>query len=75
MIKNNGVFYRFFNSQMSHVMNASQAISFSLNERKIAHEIRLWDSDFNKGKSGGYKSLTEYKLKVFYGKFGTLFIK
>ena len=75
MIKNNGVFYRFFNSQMSHVMNASQAISFSLNERKITHEIRLWDSDFNKGKSGGYKSLTEYKLKVFYGKFGTLFIK
>ena len=74
MIKNNGVFVRFFNSQMSHVMNASQAISFSLNGKKIAHETRLWDSDFNNGKTGGYKSMTEYDLKVFYGKFGTLFI-
>ena len=74
MSRNNGVFFRFFNSQMSHVMNASQAISFILNGRKEAHEIRLWDSDFNDGKIGGYKSMTEYDLKIFYGKFGTLFI-
>ena len=75
MSKDHGVFFRFFNSQMSHVMNASQAISFTLNERIIAHEIRLWDSDFNNGKIGGYKSMTEYDLKLFYGKFGTLFLK
>lgn len=75
MSKNNGVFFRFFNSQMSHVMNASQAISFTLNERIMEHEIRLWDPDFKNGKIGGYKSMTEYDLRLFYGKFGTLFIK
>ena len=75
MSKNHGVFFRFFNSQMSHVMNASQAISFTLNERIMEHEIRLWDPDFKNGKIGGYKSMTEYDLRLFYGKFGTLFIK
>lgn len=75
MNRNNGVFFRFFNTRMSHVMNASQAISFTLNENIVAYEIRLWDPDFNNGNIGGYKSMTEYDLKLFYGKFGTLFLK
>lgn len=75
MERDNGVFFKIFNDQMDHAMNASRAISFLLNNQEPSYEIILWDSDFNNGKIGGFKSLTLYDWGKFYGKMGTLFKK
>ena len=70
---NRGVLFRFYNNRMRHVLNATQAIEFIMNDNRISHEIRLWDSDFNNGKTGGYKSFTDYDLEQFFGKMGVLY--
>ena len=70
---NRGVLFRFYNNRMRHVLNATQAIEFIMNDNRISNEIRLWDSDFNNGKTGGYKSFTEYDLEKFFGKMGVLY--
>lgn len=65
-----GVLIRLYNDQMRHVFNVSQAIEFVINNNIKSHEIRLWDSDFQNEKKGGYKSFTDYDMKKFFGKMG-----
>ena len=80
MSKNNGVLFRFYDdpcdehNNVAHVMNATRAIQFSINGIVKENEIQLWDSDFNKGKIGGYKSFLEFAKPLYY-KMGYLKIK
>jgi len=72
MDKNRGVFFNFSPSEFEngHVVNASTAIQFSIDNQVKAHEIRIWDSGNDNGKPGGYRSLLFYDLNKLFGKYG-----
>ena len=81
MSKNNGVLFRFYddpfdrnNQIINHTMNASRAISFSINNGPEKHEVILWDSDFIDEKVGGYRRFLEFAEHLYY-KMGILFKK
>ena len=80
MSKGNGVLFRFYDdpqdnfNKVSHVMNATRAIQFRINGIVSENEIQLWDSDFNNGKTGGYKSFLEFATPLYY-KMGYLLRK
>ena len=77
MNRNCGVFFNFYNKSIKgHVVNATTATQFILNDKTLAHEIRIWDSGLdNNGQVEGYKSLLFYDLNKLYGKFGVFHIK
>lgn len=81
MSNNNGVLFRFYddlldknNQIINHTMNASIAISFSINNGPEKHEVVVWDSDFINGNVGGYRSFLEF-ASHFYYKMGILWKK
>ncbi len=81
MKKDNGVLYRFYddpkemNNTISHTMNASRAIRFTMNNEILKHEIQVWDSGLVNGKVGGYRSFLEFAGGNLYYKMGILFKK
>ena len=77
MNRNCGVFFNFYNENINgHVVNATTATQFKLNDELKGHEIRIWDSGLdNNGNVEGYKSLLFYDLNKLYGKFGVFHIK
>ena len=77
MYKNHGIFFNLYNDYIiGHVVNATTATQFILNDKTLAHEIRIWDSGLdNNGQVEGYKSLLFYDLNKLYGKFGVFHIK
>jgi hypothetical protein len=77
MNRNCGVFFNFYNKSIKgHVVNATTATQFKLNDELKGHEIRIWDSGLdNNGNVEGYKSLLFYDLNKLYGKFGVFHIK
>ena len=75
MTRNSGVFFMFGNDNINgHVVNASIATQFFLDNQSKGYEIIIWDSGLNKDKVvEGYKSMSFYDLNKLYGKFGTFF--
>ena len=73
MQEDNGVFFR-FEGNHGHVVNASVAIEFLLNNKVLNHEIRIWDAGKENGKTVGFRSLDYYNQpnKLFH-KMGILF--
>lgn len=59
MHDDNGIFFR-FEGIHGHVVNASVAIEFLLNDKVLNHEIRVWDAGKENGQTAGFRPLDFY---------------
>ena len=73
----NGIFFSVKgNTELSHIVNVSHAIEFSINGTNKGHEVIIWDPMFKQETNGCYRQLFDfYDRNKLYINIGIMFHK
>lgn len=65
-----------YNTELSHIVNVSHAIEFSINGTNKGHEVIIWDPMFKQETNGCYRQLFDfYDRNKLYINIGIMFHK